>query len=1032
MRKILLLLSAFVAPMLCNQAKAQTDCVDAMFDQNMSLKSGYDSLNIKELSSELGLKDKFYAIKTPYVKISKTNSTTSYDIAYAEIWDEQQHIANNEPKSVSAFKGYTYCKVENCPKLFKWSINSQNGQFNLSPYTVCADICTSWVFNTIRKKSDDRFTIHEMTTDSVFIQGDSVVSITFTTGCYSLVDYVLIGDKSYSVGNKDYFLKECRLTIPCNLKLSLEQFLPIEYSFRYLENGKMVTSTRDVASLNITKFVDEPDPSPDWIWFLILPVVAIILFFAIKNKKVKSTAEATNSNETNDDKKTPSNSKTKYYINSFVTKLKDLIKGRTKESSEGIATKQETGENGTSQQGTTEAKSSASDGSDNDSSKENSNEADQKVNTEDADNSTPDETSGNQNDSINKGKEKIALLSKFVENVTTSGAIVEPNQEIRDLIYKCREALFNESANKYWLELADSIKKSSFNSTYQLTEDFSSISGFSTYLENLISIIKSQEENSFNAKKAALEEQLESKENENKEYVRKNAELSGQKKTAEDNLEKEKKTNASLRKKISSFEAQVESLTSQVQELSNAEPEKVSFASLEPEVQEEIKEQIKQQISENYQLVIDAKQTELNIAQGSIQNLNALIDDLRTKLSSEKDERIKEKGAYSGELEQIGEKHLSEISELNARHQETLEQQKALHEAEKLDWRNREKELGKIHLSEISELNARHQEVLEHQKSIYEAEKVEWGQQEKEYKAKIKKGEETLKEKLLAAEEAQKFAVQDAIAETEAAAKQILDEEIKARKEEREQNESRIQKIKEDNVKEKEAIQKKMQKLLDQAINDCDEAINGRKGERQMLAYEMQQHIARMYQQLTIAFNSSVGNFKTEGVELIKEAESMYNWYQSAVVTPFQTEESLTQSEIVEIVQSQSIKQVQDKYSLVSRLSRIVAYSQISTMWIEWMSKQGVNALALRMAYNEMCALLGRCKITLVVPSLFSDIYSKNDIYTLNMSFAPIVNFCPGEFDHLKNSDSTIVRDLSHPGYAVDGQIKVGPEVLAQ
>lgn len=990
MKRILFLLSAFVAPMFCNDAIAQTDLVEVKFDINMSLASSYDNLNIKELSSELGLKDKFYAIKTPYVKISKTNNTSSYDIAYAEIWDDESHIKKKDPKSVSTFKSYTFCKVETCPKLFKWSVNNQNGSFYLSPYTVSADNCKNWVFNTIRTKSDDRFKVHKMTTDSVFIQGDSIVSITFTTGCYSLVESVLIGDKSYAVGNKDHFLEGCNLTVPCNLMLSLEQFLPIEYSFLYLENGELVTSTRDVASLNITRYVEEPSSSSNWIWFLILPVVAIILFFVIKIKKVKSIAEA-NSNETNEPK-TPFNSKLKYYINSFATKLKDLFNGRSKETNEGIATKQETGENGTSQQGTTEANSSNSNVSDNDPSKENSNESDQKVNTEDADNSAFDETSGNQSISNNKGKEKIALLSKFVENVTSSGAIIEPNQEIRGLIDKCREALLNESANKYWLELADSIKKSPFSSTYQLAADFSSISGFSTYLENLISIIKSQEENSFNAKKAALEEQLESKESENKEYVKKNIELSGQKKTAEDNLEKEKKTNASLQEKISSFEAQVASLTSQVEELINAEPEKVSFASLEPEVQEEIKEQIKQQICENYQLAIDAKQTELNIAQGSIKNLNALIDDLRTKLSSEKDERIKEQGVYSGELEQIGEKHLSEISELNARHKETLDQQKSLHDAEKAEWEHHEEELN----------------------------------------AKIKKGEETLKEKLSAVEEAKTRAVKEAIAETVATERLKLDKEIQARKEEREQCESRIQQIEEDNAKEKEAIQKKMQKMLDQAISDCDEVFNDRKGERQMLAFEMQQHIARMYQQLTIAFNSSVGNFKTEGVELITETESMYNWYQSAVVTPFQTEDSLTQSEIVEIVQSHSIKQVQDKYSLVSRLSRIVAYSQISSLWIEWMSKQGVNTLALRMAYNEMLALMGRCKITLVVPSLYSDIYSKNDIYTLNMSFAPIVNFCPTGFDHLKSSDSTIVRDLSHPGYALDGQIKVGPEVLAQ
>lgn len=995
MKKILFILSAFVAPIFCNDAKAQTEYVEAKFDPNMSLASGFDSLKIKELSSDLGLKEKVYVFKTPYVKVAKS-SQTSFDIAYAEIWDEENHIVEKEPKSVSTFKGYTFCKVESYPKLFKWSQNNQNGSFYMSPYTVSADTCTSWGFNTIRTKSGDLTTVQKLTADSVFVQGDSIVSITFRTGLYSLVDSIRIGNQIYSTVGKDNFIENRNITIPCKLMLLKDQSLPIEYYFRYLEDGQLVSSTKDVAPLNITKYVEESSSSLWWISLIVLlPIVAIIVFFAVKNKK-----------------------------------LKNLVEKKTNEVSEGIAKKQEDGECETALQADSAISQESAKDIVADNTIEKSNDTDLKK-SEDTENTSSDVTSDNQNESNNKGKDKLSVISKFVENVKT-GVLIEPNKEIRDLIVACREALLNEGENKCILELTEIIKKSSFNSTYQLTADFSSISSFSTYLENLVSFVKSQETNSFNAEKSELEKQLEAKDKKYKEYERGNKELSEQKKTAEENLANEKRINASLQVKISDLTAQVSSLSAQVQELNNAEPEKVSFASLEPDDQVEIKEQIKQQISEKFQLTIDAKQTELNIAQESIKNLNALIGDLRDQLSSEKDARTKEKGAYSGELVQIGAKHLQEVDDLKASYQEALDHQNSIHEAEKAEWKNKEEQLGAKHLQEITELNARHQEAIEHQKSILEAEKVEWGHQEKEYKAKIKKGEETLKEKLLAAEEAQKLAVQDAIAETEAAAKQILDEEIKARKEEKEQNESRIQKIKEDNVKEKEAIQKKMQKLLDQAINDCDEAINGRKDERQMLAYEMQQHIARMYQQLTIAFNSSVGNFKTEGVELIKEAESMYNWYQSAVVTPFQTEESLTQSEIVEIVQSQSIKQVQDKYSLVSRLSRIVAYSQISTMWIEWMSKQGVNTLALRMAYNEICALLGRCKITLVVPSLFSDIFSKNDIYTLNMSFAPIVNFCPGEFDHLKNSNSPIVRDLSHPGYAIDGQIKVGPEVLAQ
>jgi hypothetical protein len=933
MKKILLILSAFVASMFCNDAKAQTEYVEAKFDQNMSMKSGFDSTKIKELSSELGLKEKVYLFKTPYVKVSKS-SQTSLNITYAEIWDEDTHIGEKESKSESTFKGYTFCKVDSYPKKFKWSQNNQNGCFYMSPYTVSANTCTSWVFNTIRTKSGNLTTIHKMTPDSVFVQGDSIVSVTFTTGLYSLVDSIIIGDRIYSTVGKDHFMENCNLTIPCKLKLLKDQSMPLRCRFRYLEDGQLVLFTKDVATLNITKYVDDSSSSLWWILLIILPIVAMIVFFVIKNKTKKSTVATTN------------------------------------------------GESQTTQKATMEEDSAISNVSEIDSVSENTigqlNNPDQK---EIEEIKTSEETSSNQNDNNNKGNEKITILSEFVKNLTTIGPIVEPNKEIRNLIVECRDALLNEGRNKCRIELAEVIKSSSYNSTYQLTSDFTSTSDFLTYLENLVAIVKSQE----SEKQEKLKNQLEAKNNETKK-------LSEQKKTAEDSLANEMGIKVLMQTEISELTAQVSSLSAQVQELNNAEPEKVSFASLEHADQVEIKEQIKQQISENFQLTIDAKQTELNIAQESIKNLNAMIGDLRNQLSSEKYERTKDMDAHSGELIQIGEKHLQEINELNARHQEALE----------------------------------------YQKSIHETEKVEWEHQEKEYKAKIKKGEETLKEKLLAAEEAQKLAVQDAIAETEATAKQILDEEIKAREEEREQNESRIQKIKEDNVKEKEAIQKKMQRLLDQAINDCDEAVNGRKDERQMLAYEMQQHIARMYQQLTIAFNSSVGNFKTEGVELIKEAESMYNWYQSAVVTPFQTEESLTQSEIVEIVQLQSIKQIQDKYSLVSRLSRIVAYSQISTMWIEWMSKQGVNALALRMAYNEMCALLGRCKITLVVPSLYSDTYSKNDIYTLNMSFAPIVNFCPGEFDHLMNSQSTIVRDLSHPGYAIDGQIKAGPEVLAQ
>ena len=63
MKKILLILSAFIAPMFCNDAKAQTEYVEAKFDQNMSLAAGFDSIKIKELSSDLGLKEKVYVFK---------------------------------------------------------------------------------------------------------------------------------------------------------------------------------------------------------------------------------------------------------------------------------------------------------------------------------------------------------------------------------------------------------------------------------------------------------------------------------------------------------------------------------------------------------------------------------------------------------------------------------------------------------------------------------------------------------------------------------------------------------------------------------------------------------------------------------------------------------------------------------------------------------------------------------------------------------------------------------------------------------
>ena len=251
-------------------------------------------------------------------------------------------------------------------------------------------------------------------------------------------------------------------------------------------------------------------------------------------------------------------------------------------------------------------------------------------------------------------------------------------------------------------------------------------------------------------------------------------------------------------------------------------------------------------------------------------------------------------------------------------------------------------------------------------------------------------------------------------------------------KEEREQAEIAINKLNEENQERIKDLKKKMKKQLDNVTGERQKIFDDRKNERQMLAYEMQQHIARIYQQLNIAFKNSIGNYKAEGAELIRQAELMYNWFQSDVVAPFQAKDSLPQSEILEIVKQQSIIQIQDRYSLVSRLTRITSYSHISTVWVEWMSKQGVDVNALRMAYSEMLALMGRCKINLVVPTLFSDIYSKKEAYTLNLTFSPIVNLCPPEFDHLKNGDVAIVRDLSHPGFAIEGHIQVNPEILAQ
>ena len=131
MKKILLILSAFVVPMFCNDAKAQTEYVEAKFDQNMSLAAGFDSLKIKELSSGLGLKEKVYVFKTSYVKVTKRSNTSLY-IEYAKIWDEKKDIGNTDPKSKSTFQNFSYCKVESYPKLFKWSLNIRMAVF-ISP-----------------------------------------------------------------------------------------------------------------------------------------------------------------------------------------------------------------------------------------------------------------------------------------------------------------------------------------------------------------------------------------------------------------------------------------------------------------------------------------------------------------------------------------------------------------------------------------------------------------------------------------------------------------------------------------------------------------------------------------------------------------------------------------------------------------------------------------------------------------------------------------------------------------------------------
>lgn len=1038
---------------------AQTQTFEVTLD---ATSGNIDIYSIKPqtscISSSLGLNDPFIVTDKQYLMIKRAPpaSNQNIDLSYPKMWGELTDISTNNAKTSLKMKSYVFCEVPedsighmhmkdpNIDKDFEIDILIFKSTSQIVPNRP-DDLTLHCAYIEKGKREATPFNgtfkqLYESSNSLKSIKNLKLDSITFISGKYCIIDSIKIDDTLYPVVPKDNFLEETKLTVsfPNSQAFSTGEH-KVSYKYKFLKEGKVDYSTVNAASFEIEEgSIGKGSIDFGWVRWMVISLVFILLVIGgiygyfryvqrirenLKKKIETIIAKKLQNAFIDEDTKSKlltfqSNAETIVSTNKLKEILNQVMEFEINPNPDLIRT------NLIKEIIRKEIDSKLDKERDERRKKELA-QFKSNINYE-TDITVLVETFKK---ALNVGQSSLpvnrSLTINEIVGLMKADKINHPNQEVREKLTELKAQIRNEGVEDGKRDTINIVSIAPSLLRPSLKGDIKTPFDLVTYIENVISYEKQ------NAKEEAIKV-LQNSDEEATKYSNQITELKNQVSTLTEGKETAETLQKEAKAELAKANSKIEDLNSQINALQNRV---ITIDALDEAQKESIIEEARIAVKTEYEQQLQAKQSEIDKISGTANTYQSLMEKYQKDLAQEKQLRNDDRTAASKEL-------------INAVNDVRTEMQQAKEDAcaelqQKLDDAN----------DALATAEQKHLEAIKQQKEQHAAAKLQWNEDKKSYEAAIAAEKQGRLDDQEQAKANQKKAVEKAIRETEELNQEILKDEISKHQLENENAKAELAKTKADaealllqTKKEAEdqltrakeesttilnSAKAEMQSQIDNALQLSQEAVSERQAERQILAYEMQQHIARLYQQLLNAFSNAVANYKSEGDSLVSEVEQLYNWYQANIVAPFQSPASLTQTQMTGIMQQECLRQLSDRYSIVSRLIRLVAYSQISTLWVEWMTQQGVNLQALRIAYGELTALLGLCKVTLVVPSLFIDPY-KPDTSSLDMSFTPILNYCPKDFDYLTRTEIPVIRDLSNPGYLIDGNLQAIPVVMAQ
>lgn len=156
------------------------------------------------------------------------------------------------------------------------------------------------------------------------------------------------------------------------------------------------------------------------------------------------------------------------------------------------------------------------------------------------------------------------------------------------------------------------------------------------------------------------------------------------------------------------------------------------------------------------------------------------------------------------------------------------------------------------------------------------------------------------------------------------------------------------------------------------------------------------------------------------------KANAFRQWFEKEIVAS-QQQHKKSIAEIRKELQEQLLPLLSNNYSWISELCRFKAYTAISSQAKEEFERCGIPDGYIQMAFAQTCTLLGRIDITLLIPELFVDRFNSENHKKNN---APLINsFFSHGFVEYNPAAKDIVYDVLHPGYFLNGEVQLLPDV---